>query len=303
MSIPLVSIVIPTYNAEKYILRIVNTLIHRKASFDYEIIIVDDASSDKTPKILKEISIKNKIRIFLKDKQDGPYACRNFGVSVAQGNILVFTEADCLPASHWLQKMTMPILNRKAKAVQGIIAPINSGFLIELEKARFDIYRGINTKSFAIGKETFDALGGFNESFLWWWGDVEFYRARMEKAGIGIYHQNAIVYYCWPKNPLKVLGKNRVYGLGRFRFLSQFKPSVSFHRKANYNILRFLFQCILDGGKETFKLTRERVNLPLSFKIAFFFYYLVFYVHISLYTYIYAKNPTLRRIDQKRLMY
>ena len=54
---PMVSVIVLTYNHEKYIKEALDSILMQKVNFDYEILIGDDASSDNTVKILKNIKI------------------------------------------------------------------------------------------------------------------------------------------------------------------------------------------------------------------------------------------------------
>ena len=64
---PMVSVIVLTYNHEKYIKEALDSILMQKVNFDYEILIGDDASSDNTVKILKKYQNRypNIIRLFL----------------------------------------------------------------------------------------------------------------------------------------------------------------------------------------------------------------------------------------------
>ena len=85
----LISIIIPTYNSEKYIDRCIESIIHNKSE-DYEIIIVDDGSMDNTRAKLKKY--KN-VRYFYQENA-GPSAARNLGIEKAKGKYIMFCDSD-----------------------------------------------------------------------------------------------------------------------------------------------------------------------------------------------------------------
>lgn len=88
---PLISIIIPVYNKDKCIFRTLESVSNQKYS-DYEIIIVDDGSTDNSAEIIHDF--KNKaVRYFYKNNE-GPSAARNFGVEHANAEWILFLDAD-----------------------------------------------------------------------------------------------------------------------------------------------------------------------------------------------------------------
>ena len=84
MKYPLVSVIIPTYNEEKYIKNCLNSLKNQHYS-NSEIIIVDDGSLDNTFKILKNYEVNS-----YKVNHMGMGYCRNYGFTKSTGKILCF---------------------------------------------------------------------------------------------------------------------------------------------------------------------------------------------------------------------
>lgn len=100
---PLVSVIIPVYNDGERLRLCLQALEQQTYSKDcYEVIVVDNGSDAKT-------NIKNIVRQFPKaiaeyEARLGSYAARNKGISIAKGEILAFTDADCIPAPDWIAK-------------------------------------------------------------------------------------------------------------------------------------------------------------------------------------------------------
>ncbi len=87
------SIIIPVYNGEKYIERCLNSILSQNYA-NFEIIIVNDGSTDNTAKIIKKISTNdNRIRVF-NNKNSGVSHSRNFGLKKASGDYIHFVDAD-----------------------------------------------------------------------------------------------------------------------------------------------------------------------------------------------------------------
>lgn len=90
---PEISIIVPAYNAEKYLpnfLESVDNLLFQ----NYEIIFVDDGSKDKTFNLLKKYCLQNKRAAIFHISNHGEVFARNLGISKAKGIYLYFADAD-----------------------------------------------------------------------------------------------------------------------------------------------------------------------------------------------------------------
>ena len=90
---PQLSVIVPIYNAEKFLMRCVNSILDQKFK-DFELILIDDGSSDASPEICDEI-IKNDNRIVVIHQDNaGVAAARNIGIEIATGNYIAFVDSD-----------------------------------------------------------------------------------------------------------------------------------------------------------------------------------------------------------------
>ena len=92
MEIPIISIVIPTYNQAGY-LRDTLSSIKRQTITDFEVIIVNDGSTDETPKILKDYKLLPNYKVLNQSNQKLPVALNN-GFRLARGKYLTWTSSD-----------------------------------------------------------------------------------------------------------------------------------------------------------------------------------------------------------------
>lgn len=91
--LPLISVIVPVYNVEKYICRCLDSIIHQTYQ-NLEIILVDDGSLDNSGKICKEYARKD-IRISVFHKVNGGVSdARNYGIDKANGEYLAFIDSD-----------------------------------------------------------------------------------------------------------------------------------------------------------------------------------------------------------------
>ncbi|WP_276948184.1 glycosyltransferase family 2 protein [Acetatifactor muris] len=89
-----VSVIVPVFNAGKYIKRCLNSLLDQSLS-EIEIICIDDGSTDQSLNILREYEKTDKrIQIYKMEKNQGAYAARNMGLKLAQGKYVQFVDAD-----------------------------------------------------------------------------------------------------------------------------------------------------------------------------------------------------------------
>ena len=101
MSQKKISIVIPTYNGGMKIIDCINSLLKQNYS-NYEIIVVNDGSTDDTLNILKSnFGSNKKIKIYSQNN-GGPAKARNLGIKKSSGIIIGFTDDDCIPQGGWI---------------------------------------------------------------------------------------------------------------------------------------------------------------------------------------------------------
>ena len=99
----MVSIIIPIYNAKKWIKDTIENILNQTYD-NFELILVDDNSKDGTLKILKQYENKNNIKIIYLEKNVGPGIARNIGLKYAKGRYICFQDADDLWEKDKLEK-------------------------------------------------------------------------------------------------------------------------------------------------------------------------------------------------------
>jgi glycosyltransferase involved in cell wall biosynthesis len=201
------TVVIAAYNAEKTIGACLESIVSQKPGFDFEIIVVDDGSRDGTVAVAKSFP---KTRV-LEQKHAGPAVGRNRGARSALGEIVVFTDSDCVLERNWLKEMVKPFGNREVAGVQGtyrtgqkeLVARIVQ---LEIEKNHekmagekfIDI---MATYSAAYRRKVFLEFNGFDISFPIASGEDTDFSFRVHEAGYRmVFNPRAVVFHRHPDN-------------------------------------------------------------------------------------------------------
>jgi glycosyltransferase involved in cell wall biosynthesis len=89
---PLISVIMPTYNAEKYLERAINSILEQTYEY-FELLILDDASEDNSINIIKSYT-DPRIKLFKHEKNQGYLQSVNFLFTQSTGNLIAFQDAD-----------------------------------------------------------------------------------------------------------------------------------------------------------------------------------------------------------------
>lgn len=108
-----ITVVIPVYNEEQYIVNCLDALIRQTMKPD-EIIVVNNNSNDATVDRVKTYPIR-----ILDEKKQGIIPARNRGFDAAQGDIIARCDADCMVRSDWIERIHSDFKQEKVDAVSG----------------------------------------------------------------------------------------------------------------------------------------------------------------------------------------
>ncbi len=112
---PVVSVVIPVYNGEATIAQVLIRALAQQECPAYEVIVVDDGSTDRTREIVQTFPA---VRL-IEQPNAGPAAARNRGAEAARGQYLCFTDSDCLPHLDWIARLLSGFVSDDVAAVMG----------------------------------------------------------------------------------------------------------------------------------------------------------------------------------------
>ena len=218
-----ISVVIPVYNEESVITDCLSSL-NKQSHSNFETVIVDDGSTDKTPLLIKEYKPKNYKLILVKQNHKGPGAGRNLGSKRATGEILVFVDADMTFDKDFLNKLTKPIETEKEKgtfskeeyvsnweSVWARCWNINEGWE---DKRRHPANYPNKQKVFrAILKSEFDRVGGFDPG-----GYTDDYSLSEKLGHEAVIAGGARFYHSNPKSLLEVFRQAKWAGKRKYKF-------------------------------------------------------------------------------------
>lgn len=103
---PLISVIVPVYNAKPYLDRCVQSIIHQTYE-NNEIILVDDGSNDGSEKMCDDYASSNKNIKTFHINNSGPSVARNYGVGVANGDLISFIDSDDYVTADYLEYLFM----------------------------------------------------------------------------------------------------------------------------------------------------------------------------------------------------
>jgi glycosyltransferase involved in cell wall biosynthesis len=126
MSQPLISFCVTTYNTENYISDCLDSILNQEGGYEFEVIIVDDASTDRTEEVVKSYQNDRRIRYIRHSQNQGAFVTVNRGFEEAQGQFIARIDSDDRYRSNFLA-LTIPILEQYPEVglVYGDIAMID----------------------------------------------------------------------------------------------------------------------------------------------------------------------------------
>jgi len=235
-----ISIILPTYNGGGDIKECLDCL--KKQSFqNFELIIIDDGSQDKTREILDSLGYE-----YHKNKENlGFVKTLNKGVRLSNGKYILIIDQDMVFEKDYLLKMIeknkdfvsgrmyyyhqkdkIRALNLKVNLFTGKSTLVGRG---EIDKGQFNHIKNIQAMGgggFMVKKEVFKEIGLFDEKFIMDFADIDFcFRAR--EKGYKIFPCSA---KCFHKKEEEGFNKRRLknFYLGKKRFLKKYSPYYPF---------------------------------------------------------------------------
>jgi glycosyltransferase involved in cell wall biosynthesis len=199
--LPKVSVVVCAYNAARTLPECLRSLGQIDYP-DYEVILVDDGSKDNTPAIAAEFPQI----VYVRQKNRGLSVARNVGAERATGEIVAYTDADCVADADWLRCLVQAMENQQVDAIGGPnITPHNDGWSAQcvavspgnpshvmLDDCRAEHIPGCNM---AFRRNALMRLGGFDPQYRQAGDDVDMCWRLIDEGGVIGYAPGGFVWH------------------------------------------------------------------------------------------------------------
>jgi cellulose synthase/poly-beta-1,6-N-acetylglucosamine synthase-like glycosyltransferase len=159
-----VSIVVPMHNASRTVEGLIHSLVNQDYPKErYEIILVDDCSTDETQRLVSNLTKNSEVAIktLTLEKDMGQAAARNHGIKNAQNEIIAFTDADTVPDKEWLKNLVEEFGSEEIAGVRG--RTVTDGY--ELPTIRVAPTSGYITCNIAYRRDVLLEVDLFDEKF------------------------------------------------------------------------------------------------------------------------------------------
>ena len=225
------SVIVPAYNAAGTLPACLHALLHQTIARDeYEIIVVDDGSTDGTGETVPQSEV-----VLIRQTHRGPAAARNGGIRVARGELLLFTDADCVPTPNWIEAMAGPFKDSQVAGCKGVYRTHQRNLLARFVQVEYEEkYRAmegtssidfVDTYSAAYRKEVLVDEGCFSEEILAA-EDAELSFRLTERGYRLIFNPQGVVYHHHARPIWRYLRRKFSYGEWRLQVYARFPQKI-----------------------------------------------------------------------------
>lgn len=233
------SVVIPTYNQAGLLARLVDHLLSQTAAPSrFEIVVVDDGSSDGTPALLAELSRRVPHLRHHRHPNQGPARSRNRGIAAARAGLVAFTDSDCEPAPDWVERLLEAFAaHPECAGVEGTVLtdPARvTPFTHQIENTRGGLYC---TANMAYRSAVLARVGGFDPDFFYGHEDTDL-ALRVQRVGPIVFAPEVrVVHPPVPAPFAKLVRRPRVWTCQVVLFVKHPRRYLDGHRRGPFRVL------------------------------------------------------------------
>jgi glycosyltransferase involved in cell wall biosynthesis len=289
------SVVIPTFNSAQTMGRCLASVRRNNSQYEYEIIIVDSGSTDETVELAKKYTDK-----VIVENTTPPRINRNKGIANAEGDIICFTDSDCVVPKGWVDNLVKGLLrlNSKDNQVVGVgggnVPLLENPSLMELAIAKtmrspLVSFRARNVAVYkderevvhnppmnsAYFKHALEKAGGFEEQHGYGYGEDLALDAKLVEEGYRLYYlPDVVVNHEHPSSWKGFVKRMYAYGWGRVRLGRRFKNYFQFHHYGPLFLCLMMFSPLffiplglglINGAYMSFRERNPKLLFPLAF--------------------------------------
>jgi GT2 family glycosyltransferase len=232
--LPFVSVVVPVRNGERTLRDCLFSILQTDYRDDRrEIVVVDNGSSDGTAQIIRRFPVR-----YVLEERRGLSEARNRGIAESAGEVLVFTDADCVVTTNWLRELLQGFEESPGAAVVAgeVVAyppqtPVERYLALRkpsyMNWSRAQEHTWFQFGNAAVRRPTFDAVGRFDTRFRGACEDVDFCW-RLLRAGLELsWRPGAIVFHRNRASMPQLFRQQRTYGRSHAALLRKYPDNLA----------------------------------------------------------------------------
>ena len=261
--VPLISIIMPVYNGEKYLKDALDSVLKQSFS-DFEVICIDDGSTDKSHEILTNYATQESRIKIIHQKNKGVIEARNNGVKQAKGTFIYFLDSDDIIDEKLLEKSYNAITAGKGDIITCrvmIFGRENKEMPLK-KPTKINMARGnCLVNATLLRKSLFDKTGGFDRAFYEGLEDYDLWLNMIYRQKATFYRIPELLFYYRLKPDSESRNAQALcHHEGLMQRLQTKYPEMLWYHKL-YKLSTFFFQKRLKKNKIIFKF----LKIPLFF--------------------------------------
>ncbi len=295
---PRVSIVVPVRNGEQTIEMLLESLLRIDYDRDkFEAVVVDGDSTDRTRNMVRKYPVK-----LIIERKEGLNAARNTGIRNSNGEIIAFTDCDCIVPSDWIRKIVENFKDPQVSCVGGSAKGRDDDFISQYadnsiiplmpffkKREKLGMIKlflhhpaGCNM---AFKRKAFEEVGCFDENIRYGFDDVEFVE-RVCRAGYKmVLDPNVLVWHKHRSILKEFLKQNFNYGRGSGVLLKKRGAKNAVSTWSFLSLVGFISWLLIIGSMTFLTITTNLILFPLllfGFTVMPLLVLMAFYLHKAL---------------------
>lgn len=222
----MITVGVAVFNSARVLPRLLDSLLTQEYPRDqYEIVVADNGSTDVTPALVEQYAARGPVRLVWALHRKGPAAARNAIVAAARGEIIAFTDHDCVAHPRWLAEIAAGFAEPTVGCVAGAILPGEQWTPTERYYARrrilgqetvlgHPVLPYAQTANAAFRREVFDLVGKFDEVFVTAEDADMLWRMQLRTSFRLLYRREAVVWHHHRGSPRGLLRQATGWGMG-----------------------------------------------------------------------------------------